>query len=308
MGFEPTTTTLATWCSTPELLPPVGLATIEDDEKMSPSRMNGRPRSKSQYRETERECKSVLLKNPPGRAVHLTKWFALAVWTGYLKKSAVPRSPGVSRRQTAWFAVKGPLIMGFQLVVVQGRSANQALKIGTGVMTVGRQQDCQLRIASSQVSRKHCQLFEKKGLLLVKDLGSANGTLVNGKRIADQRVLEHGDELTVGSVKFRVERTEDTVMMPGTGHPASEGAKPGDTAIAQPISGEDDLIELEDQEPTGVQTTTKANAPHPSSPAGAARSPTAAQSARTEEVVVEISDDAVADYLLNIELDDEDKV
>jgi len=198
--------------------------------------------------------------------------------------------------------------MGFQLVVVQGRSASQALKIGTGVMTVGRQQDCQLRIASSQVSRKHCQLFEKKGLLLVKDLGSANGTLVNGKRIADQRVLEHGDELTVGSVKFRVERTEDTVLMPGSGQPASGGAKPGDTAIAQPISGEDDLIELEDEEPTGVQATTKANAPQASSPAGAAKTPSSAQSARTEEVVVEISDDAVADYLLNIDLDDEDKV
>lgn len=192
--------------------------------------------------------------------------------------------------------------MGFQLVVVQGRSAAQALKIGTGVMTVGRQQDCQLRIASSQVSRKHCQLFEKKGLLLVKDLGSSNGTLVNGKRIADQRVLEHGDELTVGSVRFKVERTEDTVLMPGANQPSSAGTKPGDTAIAQPIGGDDDLIELEeDEETTGVGMAPGA------SPAKAA-APVKAAVAAKEEATVEITEDAVADYLLNIELDDDDKL
>lgn len=192
--------------------------------------------------------------------------------------------------------------MGFQLVVVQGRSASQALKIGTGVMTVGRQQDCQLRIASSQVSRKHCQIFEKKGLLLVKDLGSSNGTLVNGKRIVDQRVLEHGDELSVGSVRFRIERTEDTVLMPGTtNQPAtSTGTKPGDTAIAQPIAGEDDLIELEDEDSTGV-----APPPRPKATPTAAA---VAQASKVEEEPIEISEDAVADYLLNIELDDEDKV
>ena len=195
--------------------------------------------------------------------------------------------------------------MGFQLVVVQGRSASQALKIGTGVMTVGRQQDCQLRIASSQVSRKHCQIFEKKGLLLVKDLGSSNGTLVNGKRIADQRVLEHNDELCVGSVKFRIERTEDTVLIPDTNQPSGAATKPGDTAIAQPIIGDDDLIELEDEETTGHGTATKSKSKSAAKPSPAK---VAAQAAKTEEAVIEIDEDAVADYLLNIELDEDDRV
>lgn len=191
--------------------------------------------------------------------------------------------------------------MGFQLVVVQGRSASQLLKVGTGVMTVGRQQDCQLRIASSQVSRKHCQIFEKKGLLLVKDLGSSNGTLVNGKRIEDQRVLEPGDELTVGSVKFRVERQDDTVLIPGSVPPAAPATKPGDTAIAGAIEGDDDLIELkedEDEQTSSVVTAKKAPAsPAPKSSLGG-----------TDDATVELSEDAVADYLLNIELDDEDKM
>src|SRR6266699_2063061 len=123
--------------------------------------------------------------------------------------------------------------MDFQLMIIRGRGASDTVPLGDGVTTVGRHDDCQLRIASSQVSRKHCQIFEKKGLLLVKDLCSSNGTLVNGKRIADQRVLEPCDELTVGSVKFRVERQEETVLEPG--NDPLPGTKPADTAISQAI-------------------------------------------------------------------------
>ena len=86
--------------------------------------------------------------------------------------------------------------MDFQLVVLRGRSASTALKLGDGVTTAGRHDDCQLRIKSSEVSRRHCQFFEKNGMLLVKDLGSSNGTMLNGKKIEGQRVLEPGDELT----------------------------------------------------------------------------------------------------------------
>src|SRR5262245_43427899 len=120
--------------------------------------------------------------------------------------------------------------MPYQLVVVKGRSANQALRIPTdGVTTVGRQQGCQIRIVSSQVSRKHCELFEKKGHLLVKDLGSSNGTLINGKKIDGQQVVEAGSILTIGSVVFRVESAQPAAA------PAAAG-RPNDTAVARPVA------------------------------------------------------------------------
>src|SRR3954465_8071715 len=115
--------------------------------------------------------------------------------------------------------------MDFELVIVQGRSASNTLKLADGVTTIGRHDECQLRIKSSQVSRKHCELFEKKGLLLVKDLGSSNGTLVNGKRIKGQQVLEPGDELSIGPVLLRVAKIGAT----GTAAPARKAASPGDT-------------------------------------------------------------------------------
>src|SRR5215831_19664099 len=94
--------------------------------------------------------------------------------------------------------------MDYQLVIVRGRSGSQTISLIDGITTVGRHDDCQIRIKSSQVSRRHCELFEKKGLLLVKDLSSSNGTFVNGKRINGQQVLEPGDELAIGPVLLRV--------------------------------------------------------------------------------------------------------
>src|SRR3954453_14942322 len=120
--------------------------------------------------------------------------------------------------------------MDFQLVVLRGRSATTALKLGDGVTTAGRHDECQIRLKSSEVSRRHCQFFEKNGMLLVKDMGSANGTFLNGKKIEGQRGLEPGDELTIGPVKLRVEK----LGQPSPAAKAATGPKPGDTAVPTP--------------------------------------------------------------------------
>jgi predicted component of type VI protein secretion system len=209
--------------------------------------------------------------------------------------------------------------MPYQLVVTKGRSANPALKIpADGVTTVGRQQGCQIRIGSSQVSRKHCELFEKKGLLLVKDLNSSNGTFVNGKKVEGQQVLEAGNILTVGGVSFRVEPAAAEAAVPA-------GAKAGDTAVSRAVAlgGEEDIdfeIVAEDEATiTAAPPGPKSAQPAPSaeSPTGQPEeSPAAASEGGTDDFIVpagteagpEINEDAVADYLLNIDLDDEDKV
>src|SRR5947209_12932542 len=132
--------------------------------------------------------------------------------------------------------------MDFELLIVQGRSVTNTIKLNDGVTTIGRHDDCQLRIKSSQVSRKHCELFEKKGLLLVKDLGSSNGTYVNGKRIQEQRVLEPGDELTIGQVKLKVAKAGQAPPP----SPSKPAMKPGDTAVVEALTAEvDDEDEFE---------------------------------------------------------------
>jgi pSer/pThr/pTyr-binding forkhead associated (FHA) protein len=70
---------------------------------------------------------------------------------------------------------------------------------------LGRRQDCQLRIPTKDVSRQHCALLLTEDRKIVaKDLGSSNGTFVNGKRIAE-RELSAGDRLRLGPVTFIVQ-------------------------------------------------------------------------------------------------------
>ena len=196
--------------------------------------------------------------------------------------------------------------MPFQLVVIKGRSASQALKIpADAVTTVGRQQGCQIRISSSQVSRKHCEFFEKDGHLLIKDLGSSNGTYINGTKIqGEQRVLEPGAVVLIGGVSFRVQPAGAPINAAASPTPEAAAAprKPSDTAVAEAVavSGEDEIeldFEVNDEDMT-------ITAPIPDEDmtitAPIPESEPAAQPA--------MSDDAVAEYLLNIDLDDDDKV
>ena len=222
--------------------------------------------------------------------------------------------------------------MDYQLVVIRGRSASQVLKLGDGITTVGRSEGCTLRIRSSQVSRKHCEIFEKKGLLLVKDLGSSNGTIVNGKKVEGQRVVEPGDVLLIGSVKLRVAKAGEVIATPAAAAKPS-GPKPADTAVAEAALGldveiEGDASDGDDQEfdidfdDETVASDVKTPAPTPAAgtkspaPSKAAApkteptpAPKAKAKAKAEEPAAEpdAADDAIADFLMGIQLDDDDK-
>ena len=69
-------------------------------------------------------------------------------------------------------------------------------------LLVGRRESCDIRLRFANVSAHHCQLFLEQGYWFVKDLGSRNGTKVNGKRVARKRV-DPGD--TVAFAKHMYE-------------------------------------------------------------------------------------------------------
>ena len=79
--------------------------------------------------------------------------------------------------------------------------------------------------------------------LTIRDLGSSNGTFVNGKKVAGQQVLKPGDELTVGAVTLRVAKLGQA----GSPLPASPASKPkaGDTAVLEAIAAEPERDEEE---------------------------------------------------------------
>ncbi len=210
--------------------------------------------------------------------------------------------------------------MDFQLHVVRGRSTSDALKLIDGVTTVGRQDECQIRIKSSQVSRRHCELFEKKGLLLVKDLSSANGTFVNGKKIQGQQVLEPGDELMIGGVTLRVAKVG---VAPPVNAAPPKSPTAADTAVVRsvPVEGTDDVefeIDFDENAVPGddfdlmelpASPTEIAKSPSPKKePAKEKEKEKAKAPAAPEPVTAEpdVADEAIADFLLDIKLDDEE--
>ena len=87
------------------------------------------------------------------------------------------------------------------------------------------------------VSRQHCEVFEADGLLMVRDLGSLNGTFVGETRIAEQAMpVKPGDLLTVGPVTFRAvyrcERRAIASRRPGTRNgPTVDAPLPSDATM-----------------------------------------------------------------------------
>lgn len=69
---------------------------------------------------------------------------------------------------------------------------------------IGRAPECDLNFSVTHLSRRHAELFFQNGSLMVKDLGSANGTFVNGKQIQAATKLNKGDELRLDTLSFAV--------------------------------------------------------------------------------------------------------
>lgn len=82
-----------------------------------------------------------------------------------------------------------------------------------GTMTIGRQSDCGIPIQAEEISRHHARLQVTAEGVMVEDLGSANGTWINDKRV-HTGMLNPGDELRLDTVRF-------LLLAPGTQAPAA---------------------------------------------------------------------------------------
>jgi adenylate cyclase len=71
--------------------------------------------------------------------------------------------------------------------------------------TLGRHPDNTIQVLDRIVSKNHCHIDVADGRYVLKDLGSLNGTFINGMRVDGQRVLAAGDEITLGSTKMTFE-------------------------------------------------------------------------------------------------------
>ncbi len=76
---------------------------------------------------------------------------------------------------------------------------------------IGRKEGSSLLLAAEGVSRKHAEIIETFDGWQIKDCGSTNGTFVNGRRLTENLLLNHGDYITIGGIRFDVvEQIDDS--------------------------------------------------------------------------------------------------
>jgi predicted component of type VI protein secretion system len=125
--------------------------------------------------------------------------------------------------------------MPAQLVAL---SEGPSILLDKPIMLFGRNPECDIQIESRKVSRRHCCVAQVNDYLVVRDLGSTNGIRINGVRLLEGK-LHHGDELTIGSHRYRISWDDNDRAVGSRGIPASEVMPTG--TVAEPE--EDDILE-----------------------------------------------------------------
>ena len=134
--------------------------------------------------------------------------------------------------------------MEVKLVFIKKDQTTQSFLLPSAVTFIGRRQDCDLSVPLSMVSRRHCEIYNEFGKVMVRDLKSRNGTFVNNDSI-DEAQIKAGDTLRVGPIHFIVQidgvpDNFDKFLLPAAEQPAERQA----TAPSQDETQEADFDDI----------------------------------------------------------------
>lgn len=131
------------------------------------------------------------------------------------------------------------LVMATLIVLLGGKAT--AHPIGEGETVLGRHPACTIQLDSNTVSRRHAQVIKDGQSYFVEDLGSGNGTFLNGKQIAGRTQLNHDDRIKLGPVLLRFQTEGSSVLAT----PANKAPVPRPKALAE-TSSEVDFVDDEE--------------------------------------------------------------
>jgi pSer/pThr/pTyr-binding forkhead associated (FHA) protein len=145
-----------------------------------------------------------------------------------LRKLSVDWPAEMETARQGQVPVRGNPNMHVKLKILRGASAGKVVTVRGPRFYIGRSEECNLRANSDAISRRHCEITVNEADASIRDLGSRNGTYVNGERIEGQHNLQMGDQLRVGPLEFLV-----TFVQPAkTAAPAQASVPTTPTGVA----------------------------------------------------------------------------
>src|SRR3984885_15393876 len=127
--------------------------------------------------------------------------------------------------------------MDAKLRVVRGPLSGETIRVPVGKLLIGRETDCQLRLDSKSVGLPPFVLVLDGYPLRIRELGSTNGTLVNGHRVGKhESILLHDDTISIDYLSFRIDLSSESdplAFTPADEKPADSSGGLGSTAILE---------------------------------------------------------------------------
>jgi pSer/pThr/pTyr-binding forkhead associated (FHA) protein len=128
---------------------------------------------------------------------------------------------------------------------LQPLSGGPGIDIVKDMTLVGRKEECDVRLDHKSISKMHCVIVKTDGLLLLRDLGSTNGTRVNGQRIRRAALLPN-DMVSFASFRFKVSFGPDEhLSVPAAEHTQHLDQKEVDALLAGVPGGKNDASSFE---------------------------------------------------------------
>ena len=91
------------------------------------------------------------------------------------------------------------------LLVTQGNQTGQSAALADGVIMIGRGADCQIILDDDYVSTRHARVVSGENGIYVEDMGSTNGSYVNGQRITAPTLITMSDTVRIGKTILKLE-------------------------------------------------------------------------------------------------------
>jgi hypothetical protein len=123
--------------------------------------------------------------------------------TGGGRRAKTPKAPKAAKPTKSAKPRRGASVPTRLVIVEPAERAGAEFALGPE-LTVGRAGGCSIVLDEQYVSQVHCRIFIRDGSVFAEDLGSTNGTWVNGSRAVGQMPARLGDRIQVGNVVMEV--------------------------------------------------------------------------------------------------------